>query len=166
MAIRCRATHADCAGIGAEVAELFALEPQRLRDAVERAQESGVGQAADRIVERGIPCGAKAVRVAAAAQAIGGRRRQADALARVGHAAAFAERVDEVDLLFGRPAIAAFARGGEDEVVRRGERACVVGRRPARLGDANGTARLVRILRAGAKGGEVGGDLVVLHPAG
>ncbi len=89
------------------LADLLALEEDGAGDAVKRAGEGGIREAPDGMIERGLPGITEALRIDPCPQRISRVGRLADALARLAHAAALGQRLDEGELRVGRPAIVA-----------------------------------------------------------
>ncbi|ALH82961.1 hypothetical protein AN936_22175 [Sphingopyxis macrogoltabida] len=106
-------------GIFAPLADLFAFVKDRHGDAVDRARQRRIDEAPHPEIDRRIPRQPKRLRIGAAAEVIGGRRRQPDTRRRLGHAGRRRERLDELALAIGRPAGAALSlqlcrrKGGE-----------------------------------------------------
>src|SRR5215213_6715585 len=102
----------------APFADQLALVEDRPRNAVQCAREGGVLEPLDRMGERRLPRRAEAFRLWPGAQLIGRGAMHADALAGLIDAAAGGERLDEGDLLLGRPAVVA---GAERDGLEGGE---------------------------------------------
>ncbi|UZK68447.1 hypothetical protein OKW76_10270 [Sphingomonas sp. S1-29] len=112
----------------APLADLFPLEEDRARDAVDRARGHRVRKLPDGMFERPAPCRAKAGRPGIAAQPIGGDSVHPHRFGGLGDAAGGGERFDELGLAIGGPAVASFAQRDRIEI-GHGVRGIVGGRR-------------------------------------
>jgi hypothetical protein len=114
--------HRQAIVIAAPLAHLFALVEDRRRHPVDGARHHRVGQAPHGIFDRRDPCVAKAPGIRPRAQVIGRSLAHADGSAGIGDAGRLGERLDELDLPVGRPAIAAMAQRDGIEIAKLGGR--------------------------------------------